>query len=363
MATDCYLSIEMGRTEAFEQKLQQMLRQGGYCLLLSIGHRTGLFEVMSRLELATSREIAEQSGLQEHYVQDWLTAMVEGELVEYDEMFKTYRLPAENAALLTRSTGFKNYASSVRWFTIFGRLEDEIVDCFRDGNGVPQSVFSELQSKLAVENWETEINGLFKNVLPLVPSLIMRLCEGLQVLDLGCGNGSTLLELAQTFPKSQFVGYDACPASIREARTAALTRGIENVTFYESNLEEIRLIESFDLITAFDIMPAQAYPFQVLDEVYSALKPGGVFLMQDLAAIQKADTGQQKQITPFLRTISCLRRMAQQNHQEAGFTCWGDVPAERVLEEIGFESVEVHELPHDMLNAYYVATKPAGNAE
>ncbi|HEU5260751.1 MAG TPA: hypothetical protein VFU41_04905 [Gemmatimonadales bacterium] len=41
-----------------------------------MGHRTGLFDVMSKLPPATSDEIAARAVLNERYVREWLGAMV-----------------------------------------------------------------------------------------------------------------------------------------------------------------------------------------------------------------------------------------------------------------------------------------------
>ncbi|QDT45267.1 Trans-aconitate 2-methyltransferase [Gimesia alba] len=360
MMTDCYLTLDLDRTERFEQKLQQMINQGGLCLMVSIGHRTGLFDVMSNMDSASSREISDRAGLRERYVRDWLAAMVTGSIVEYDEMFKTYRLPSEYDSLLTRHAGCKNYATNVQWFSIFGKLEEDIIKCFREGGSVPESVFTDLQSKLAAEKSESDLNGLFKYMLPLVPTLIMQLCEGLDVLDLGCGTGETLLELAQAFPKSRFVGYDQSLESIEKARCSAEERGIENVAFFNRDLAQIHAIDAFDLVTAFDVMHDQPYPFQVLDEVYAALRPEGIFLMQDLVNSNKAALNLQNPLAPLLYSISCLRGMAaslQQNDQ-TDEVVWGQEPTCQTLEAVGFEKIEIHDLPHDILSEFYVATKP-----
>lgn len=360
MMTDCHLAIDTERTEVFEQRLQQMIHQGGLCLMISIGHRTGLLDVLAKMDCATSQEIAARAGLQERYVHDWLAAIASGGIVEHDEMFKAYRLPSEHAALLTRATGLKNYATNAQWFSIFGKMEDEIVQCFRDGGGISESVFTDLQSKLAEEQSESDINGLFKYVLPLVPSLIMQLCEGLDVLDLGCGDGATLMELALAFPKSRFVGYDLSAEQIENAWCTAKERGIANVAFFNRDFSQIHAIEAFDLITAFDVMHNQTYPFQVLDEVYAALRPEGIFLMQDIAHSNQGALNLANPLTPLLYAISCMRSMvtsAQRNDQTAGMR-WGDEAADQLLDAVGFKRVETHALPHDLLNNFYVATKP-----
>ena len=80
-----------------------ILNGGALALMISIGHRAGLFDVMERLDVRRpAREIADEAGLQERYVREWLGAMATGAIVDYDPARDAYRLPAEHAAALTR---------------------------------------------------------------------------------------------------------------------------------------------------------------------------------------------------------------------------------------------------------------------
>src|SRR5262245_52821037 len=48
--------------------LTPALNHGALCLMVSVGHRTELFDVMSKAPSATSEELAAQAGLNERYV-------------------------------------------------------------------------------------------------------------------------------------------------------------------------------------------------------------------------------------------------------------------------------------------------------
>jgi hypothetical protein len=51
--------------------------------MTSIGHRTGLFDVMAGLPFSTSEQIASAVNLNERYVREWLNVMVVGRIVEF----------------------------------------------------------------------------------------------------------------------------------------------------------------------------------------------------------------------------------------------------------------------------------------
>ncbi|MCA9006225.1 MAG: class I SAM-dependent methyltransferase [Planctomycetaceae bacterium] len=359
MMTDTTFASYFESTALFEDRLQQIINQGSLTLMLSIGYRTGLFRVLADLDAATCEEISDRAGLQTKYVENWLAVMSTGGILEYDSIFQTYRLPAEYAALLLQRSGSHAYASSVQWVSLSAKLEDEIVNCFREGGPLPSDLFTRLQSQLIEDNSVSIMNGLFKHVFPLVPRLIMQLCEGRDVLQLGCGSGSTLIELARTFPASQFVGYDSSATLIDNARATARQKQVDNVTFLRCELTEIHTIESFDLVLALDILQDQAQPHRILEQVLTALRPEGTFLMQDLARSRNRELNLQHPLAGLLYSLSCVRKMAISNQaQTSDSSRWCQEKALQALHDLGFESIDVQTLPHDLISDYYVASKP-----
>src|SRR5262245_60142176 len=100
--------LETTQTVPFADRLLRALNDGALCLMVSIGHRTGLFDTMSRLAPATSDEIAANAGLQPRYVREWLGSMVTARVVQYDPLSGRYHLPQEHAASLTRAAAADN---------------------------------------------------------------------------------------------------------------------------------------------------------------------------------------------------------------------------------------------------------------
>src|SRR5690606_19493972 len=118
------------KAEAFAGRMLDILNSGAISLMVSIGHRTGLFDAMSEMPPATSEEIAAKAGMQERYVREWLAALVTGRIVAYDPETKQYRLPPEHAAFLTRAAVSDNMAVFAQGVGLLGAVEDEIVECF-----------------------------------------------------------------------------------------------------------------------------------------------------------------------------------------------------------------------------------------
>src|SRR5438045_2246361 len=148
-----------------------MMNEAALALMVSVGHRTGLFDAMAQLPAATSAEIASAAGLDERYVREWLGAMTTGRITEHDAAAGTYTLPAGHAAWLTRAAGLRNMATGMQYIGLLGLVEDQIVDCFRNGGGVPYSAYPKFQAIRAEESRAEQDATLIGKTLPLVSGL------------------------------------------------------------------------------------------------------------------------------------------------------------------------------------------------
>lgn len=351
--------INQQKTEAFAERMMGVLNEGAVALTTSIGHRTGLFDTMAVIPPATSGQIAEAAGLQERYVREWLGAMVVSRVVEYDPETQTYHLPAEHAAFLTRAATPDNLAMFTQYIPLLGAIEDDIVDCFRNGGGVPYSKFPRFQEVMAEDSAQSVAAALVDSILPLVPGLVEKLQTGLTVLDVGCGRGRAVNLMGQAFPNSRFTGYDFVEAAIEAARTEAGEMGLTNVRFEVKDVASINTVEPYGLITAFDAIHDQAHPDRVLANIYTALKPGGIFLMQDIGGSSHLHENLELPLGPLLYTVStmhCMTVSLAYGGKGLG-TMWGKEKALEMLAEAGFAGTKVHQLPHDFQNYYYVSSK------
>lgn len=343
----------------FSENILSILNGGALALMLSIGHRSGLFDAMENLAPTTMEEIANRADLNERYVKEWLGAMVTGKIVEYDEKEKTYFLPKEHAGFLTRSAVPNNLAQVAQFIPVLGQVEDEILECFRNGGGVPYSSYPRFHAAMAEESAQTTLPALIDAILPLAAGITEKLERGIEVLDVGCGSGRALNLMARTFPNSRFTGYDFSEEAIGNARREAEKDGLQNVRFEVKDVAALGEPGRYDLITAFDAIHDQAQPALVLKGIAECLKPDGTFLMQDIGGSSHVHLNHEKPLAPYLYTVSCLHCMTVSLAADgAGLgAMWGEEKACEMLDEAGFTEVSVQQLPHDLINNYYVAKK------
>jgi 2-polyprenyl-3-methyl-5-hydroxy-6-metoxy-1,4-benzoquinol methylase len=342
----------------FSNYMIDVINKGSLSLMLSIGHRVKLFDVMSTLVPSTAEDIALNSKLNQRYVKEWLGAMVTGKVIEYDHTTNKYWLSKEKAKYLATENSIYNFAASMQWVPILAQVEDEIVGCFEKGGGVPYSSYKRFHDVMSEESYQTVVVGLIDHILPLVPNLPLDLMRGIKVLDIGCGKGKAVNLMAQHFPKSTFYGYDLSKEAIDDARKEANDLKITNAIFQANDVQNLSS-EKFDLVTAFDAIHDQPKPDVVLKSIYNSLTDNGVFLMQDILASSQLKDNVSHPLGTFLYTISCLHCMSvslSQNGAGLG-AMWGKEKAVHMLKEAGFSNVEVKTLPHDFQNYYYISNK------
>ncbi len=346
------------KAEVFSAGLVDTLNKSAIALALSIGDRCGLFSVMANLPASTSRQIADAADLNERYVREWLGTMVTGRVVNYFPETQTYQLPAEHAAFLT-DEGEYNFASSMQFIPVMGNVEDKLVECFRKGGGVPYSAYPRFHEVMAAESAQTTVAALESHIIPLVPGLKEKLEAGIDVLDVGCGAGRAMIELAKSYPNSRFAGYDFSEEGINRAASEAHKRELTNIRFEVRDAAAIGETEAYDLITSFDAIHDQAKPAAMLAGISKALRPDGAYLVQDIAGSSHLEKNIDHPVSPWLYTISlthCMTVSPAYDGEGLG-AMWGEEKAVEMMKTAGFKEINVNRLEHDFMNAYYVATK------
>jgi 2-polyprenyl-3-methyl-5-hydroxy-6-metoxy-1,4-benzoquinol methylase len=355
-------ALNQAEVEAFAGKMLDMLNGAALALMTSIGHRTGLFDTMASLPPSTSAEIAAAAGLHERYVREWLGAMVTAGVVGLDPATGRFVLPAEHAAVLTRAAAADNMAVFAQYIALLGGVEDDIVECFRHGGGVPYARFPRFHAVMAEDSGQSVLSSLESHVLPLVPGLTDRLATGLRLLDVGCGSGRILNRLAELHPNSRFTGIDLSPEAVGTARAEASRKGLRNVEYLVRDLSDFHdtaEVEAFDVITTFDAIHDQAKPLNVLKGIHRALKADGLYLMQDIRGSSQIHNNIGHPIGTFLYTVSTMHCMTVSLAQDGDGlgAMWGEEATRDHLQRAGFRSVQTHQLAHDIQNNWYVVRK------
>jgi SAM-dependent methyltransferase len=353
------------RREAFSRRMTEILNAGAVNLAIAIGYRTRLFDVMDELDrFADPAEIARAAGLNERYVREWLAVMATARVVDLEagEGTERFRLPTAHGDFLTRRAGNANMGVYAQEIPLLTRTAyDAVTENFRAGAGIPYERYPRFQAFMAELGNMKHRQTLVDVFLPSVDEgrMIQRLREGIDVLDLGCGEGVATRLMAEAFPQSRFVGLDLDAPAIEAARAAGPLP--PNLRFELRDAAALKddpdLASAFDYITAFDAVHDQTRPLDVLRGVRHLLRPGGWFSMVDIAAESGVAGNMDHPMGPMLYTVSLMHCMPV-GLMDGGpglGTMWGRQTAEAYLREAGFTDVSVQPVPEDPFNLHFLA--------
>lgn len=99
-------------------------------------------------------------------------------------------------------------------------------------------------------------------------------------LELGSGNGDTLIALASAYPRARFVGVDINPGHVAFAADLAARAGVENVTFMVRDFSQLLHAElpDFDFVCMYGLLSwiAEDKRSSAMELASAKLKPGGL---------------------------------------------------------------------------------------
>jgi SAM-dependent methyltransferase len=340
-------------TEAF---LGQALGDLASCyggVMVSTGHKLGLYRALAGRGPLSSFELAARTECDERYVREWLNSQVAGGYLDYHKESETYELPAEHVPVLADDdspifmpSAFEIPASM--WFD-----QERTLAAFRTGGGIPWGEHD--------ERLYCGVAGIYRNAyraslvaewLPALDGVVERLERGARVADVGCGHGHSTVLMASAFERSRFVGFDTHQASLDEAAAEARTAGVtDRVDFLSSNAKSFPG-DKYDLICFFDTLHDLGDPVGAARHALHTLADDGTLMVVEPYAGDVV-TDNVGPIARLYYTGSALLCCTHSRSEDVGLALGAQAGPARiaaVLTEAGFGSVRtVHETPFNMV--------------
>jgi 2-polyprenyl-3-methyl-5-hydroxy-6-metoxy-1,4-benzoquinol methylase len=353
MTTDV---LDPRKVDEVADKAVGYLSGAGVSALIYLGDRLGLYHALSEAGPSTSAELAAKAGLHERWVREWLHGQASAGLVHYagDGRFELTR---EQAAVLADEDnpafvggGFALiFPLLQRWETLF--------DSFRTGRGVP---YNELGADHAVGESRFSSPWMRANLVPVIlPGLdgvVPKLDAGARVVDVGCGSGKALLEMAKAYPRSEFHGYDNAQLAIGFAKENLAKSGLRNVTFHLAAASTLPRDASFDFILTWDCLHDMTDPAEAMRTIRAAIKPDGTWLIVDINGMPTPEQNYAHPLGGLLYSFSVLDCLACSTHEEggAGLGTLGlpEPVARKMTTEAGFTRFIVRDFGNP-LNSFY----------
>ena len=102
------------------------------------------------------------------------------------------------------------------------------------------------------------------------------------ILDLGCGPGLLLLEIANLIPKSQLIGIDNSKDMLQIASEKVKQKGLDSIIFKQGPAEDIPLPDDHnDVAVCLNSLHDFNSTKETISEVYRTMKEEGIFILKD----------------------------------------------------------------------------------
>lgn len=275
--------IDRDRLEEYFERVTGSLAAGMNCVISALGDQLGLYHALHELRIASSGELADHTGLHERWLREWLRHQACMQQIEYDGESDRFYLSPEAVAVLIDTTHPAHFAGGFESVTAsFGSLPG-LVDSFRTGLGFNYDAHGPGCAS-GIERMNRYFNErvLVTKLLPLLDGVVEKLEQGARVADVGCGAGVATLAMAESFPRSEFVGYDISEHALDRAREKLDTLDVGNVRFVNAENAPLPAEPTFDFITTFDVVHDSTHPQALLQSIFNALKDDGTFLCEDI---------------------------------------------------------------------------------
>jgi SAM-dependent methyltransferase len=275
--------VDVERLKDFAKRVFGTLQGAVTAGMIHLGDRLGLYRALAAAP-ATSRELAERTGLHERWLREWLRQQGAAGLVAFDAD-ERFSLSPEAVAVLADEAhpafGGGMFSQLPQTMAVLERLPE----AFETGLGLPYDAFGPEGARGIERGFAPWYRSFLVPVaIAALPGMSERLGAGGKVADVGCGGGVALLELAKAFPKAELHGYDLSKHAIARAERNRAEAGAHNVQFHDARGEVLPADGRFDLVLTFDCLHDMTRPAEVAAAIRRSLRPDGTWLIADIKA-------------------------------------------------------------------------------
>jgi 2-polyprenyl-3-methyl-5-hydroxy-6-metoxy-1,4-benzoquinol methylase len=179
------------------------------------------------------------------------------------------------------------------------------------------------------------------------------------VLDVACGTGNVMVEVAKVFREASVVGIDISQGMVEVAKEKVVQEGLVNCFFEVSDIEQKVFQEKYSVITCAYVLFFLPNPVEVLQKLYGALEEGGLLIFTTFTpnAFQPA----QKVLMTLLEAEGVV--FPEKSKEEAYKELKTKADIDYLCQQAGVEGVEVVTRPirYPMaLDAWWALNNDAG---
>lgn len=249
--------------------------------LIQLGDALGLYRGLADGGPATSAELASRTGLHERWVREWLYNQAAAGLIEHED--ERFGLSPEGEAVLADEDHPAFAGGTFSQLPAMMRVLEPLRESFRTGIGLDYDALGPEGAAGVERGFAPWVKTFLVPVgVKAVPGLRDRLEAGARVADIGCGAGAALIELARSFPKSEFHGYELSQHALDRAAANVAAAELANVAFHHVRHDALPADGRYDVALTFDCLHDMAHPDRVMAQIRSALHDDGLWWIADI---------------------------------------------------------------------------------
>jgi ubiquinone/menaquinone biosynthesis C-methylase UbiE len=324
-------------------------------LMVHLGLALGLYRAMAGAGVMAADEVAAKTGTHRRWVLEWLRGQTAAGLVEADGE-ESFRLPDEVAELMLDERSLQ-YAAGFFHPPLGGETVQRIAEAFRTGIGMTWEDHGTTGTHFVAGSTGPQHRLLPSEILPLLDDVVAKLEAGGTGIDVGCGSGVAITELAKAFPKASFVGVDPSPTALAEARALVSQAGVSNVELRDGTAEGLKEEDAFDLVMVLDCMHDMTHPQEAMQSIRRSIREDGSWLLKDIRSAGTLAGNLENPLAPLLYGFSvafCMSSaMSTPDGAGTGTLGFDAATAERMARDAGFTRFRQLDYDADLFNAFY----------
>ena len=350
--------IDPQRLKAYAKLVFGALGGAMTAAMINLGDRLGLYRALAEADALTSAELADRTGCAERWVREWLCQQGAAGVLEHRGDGR-FALAPEGRAVLVDDSSPACGAGFFDQLPALMRILDRLPDAFRSGIGLPYDAFGPDGARGIERGFAPWFRSMLVSfALPSIPGLVARLEAGIEVLDVGCGAGVAVLEMAKAFPCSTVHGWDVSEHALARAEENRRAAGVTNAKFHDARREPLPADARYALVTTFDALHDMTDPAGMIRRIRAAIRPDGVWLVCDIKARETYEENVARNpMAAMMYGTSVLTCMSSALSEAggAGLGTLGLPPSllRAMAEKAGFTRFETLDLEHPV-NAFYV---------
>lgn len=279
MSTTALPALDMDKLNAFIGHFVTDLGAAVHAGMVVIGEKLGLYKALQSGPM-NSAELASATGTDERYLREWLASQAAGGYITYDEATDKFSLSQEQAFTLANEDSPAYLPGAFELALGSLAAVPRIAESFRTGAGM---------------GWHEHEDGVFHGCekffrpgyaanlmsswIPALDGVKEKLETGARVADVGCGKGASTLLMAQSFPNSEFFGFDYHDKSIEGARESARRQGVSDRVHFEVAKAKEFPGGNYDFVCVFDCLHDMGDPVGAARHVRESLAPDGTWMV------------------------------------------------------------------------------------